>query len=278
MISLFKPATALTLPIDPRYYQLLVQTGLLTWGILFLQIHVPATHVAAAIIAALGTQVAFTHYLKLPANLLSSMNSSLSIILLLHAANEYWIALASVIAISSKFLLRYRNRHIFNPSNFGIVSVLMITPSAWAAPGQWGQALWITLLLAGCGLVLLMGVSRMLTSLSFLLVFSGLTFIRAAWLGDPLSIPAHQLQNGAVLIFAFFMLSDPMTTPNTPWGRLIFGSWVAILSGLLHYAFYIPNAFLYALAFSMPIVFILNHYYQGQRYHWQHLHPRRLLK
>ena len=50
---------------------------------------------------------------------------------------------------------------------------------------------------------------------------------RALWLGDPLSIPLHQLQNGALLIFAFFMISDPKTTPNTARWPNRFGALVA---------------------------------------------------
>jgi len=256
--------------IDPRYYQLAIQIGLLSWGIFYLQVQIPLTHVAAAFSVALLTQLAFTRHYQLPANLLSSINSTMSILLLLHASNWYWIALASFIAISSKFLIRYQNRHVFNPSNIGIVAVLLLTSSAWAAPGQWGQAMWLTLLVAGSGLIFLLGIPRMLTSISFLIVFSGLTFLRALWLGDPLAIPVHQLQSGAVLIFSFFMLSDPITTPDSNPGRIIFGSWVAVLGWILQYQFYIPNAFLYALAASMPLVFVVNHYYHGQSYHWQH--------
>lgn len=244
--------------IDPRYYQLFVQTSLLLWGIFFLGFEVPSSHIIIAFSTGIVTQLLFTHYLNLPSNLLSTFNSTLSILLLLHADNWLWIALASFIAISSKFLIRFNKRHIFNPSNLGIVTVLLLTTSAWAAPGQWGQLLWLSLLIAGAGLIFFIGVSRLLTSISFLLVFSTLILVRALWLGDPLQMPLHQLQSGALLIFTFFMLSDPMTSPSSPLGRIIFGTWIGILSWGLQFIFYIPNAFLYALAASMPFVLILN--------------------
>lgn len=254
--------------IDPRYYQLLVQGSLLTWGLLFLNFELPLSHVIAALFTGVIVQIGFTRYFALPANILSTFNSTLSILLLLHASHWSWIALASLFAISSKFLIRYNKQHIFNPSNIGIVAVLLLSSSAWAAPGQWGQTMWLTLLLAGSGLIALMGFSRMLTSISFLVVFTGLTFLRAFWLNDPVQIPLHQLQSGAVLIFTFFMLSDPMTTPIHRIGRILFGAWVAVLSWVLQYGFYIPNAFLYALAASMPLVLLLNHYFRDQRFHW----------
>lgn len=250
--------------VDPRYYQLLVQATLLIWGISFLGFSVPISHILAAFTTSVFTQLLFTRYLKLSPNLLSTFNSTLSIILLLHASSWVWIALASFIAISSKFVIRFNNKHIFNPSNIGIVAVLLLTSSAWAAPGQWGQLLWLALLLAGSGLILFIGLSRLLTSISFLFVFSSLILLRALWLGDPLQIPLHQLQNGALLIFTFFMLSDPMTSPNTPLARIIFGAWIGVLSWILQFVFYIPNAFLYALATSMPLVILLNHFFSNK--------------
>ena len=269
--------------IDPRYYQLLVQAGLLIWGITYLGFTIPLSHVITAFSVGILAQTSFSKYYGLPChspsslfkNSLSSLNSVMSILLLLHANSWLWIALASLIAISSKFLIRYHNKHIFNPSNIGIVAALLLSGSSWAAPGQWGQALWVTLLLAGSGLILLIGFSRMLTSISFLLVFISLTFLRALWLGDPLVIPIHQLQSGALLIFAFFMLSDPMTSPNTNTGRVIFGTWVGVVSWILQYNFYIPNAFLYTLAASMPLVLFLNKQFQGHHYHWPTLSVRR---
>ena len=253
---------------DPRYYQLLIQLFLLSWGFFFLDFINPFYYLALLLIITLLTQFLFTSFYALPFNALSTINSSLSIVILLHATHWIWIALAGVIAISSKFILRFQNNHLFNPSNIGIVLVLLITDNAWVASGQWGQTLWIILFIAGIGLVFLMGLSQMLTSISFLITFALLLMLRTFWLGDPWVIPLHQLQNGTLLIFTFFMLSDPKTTPHCAQGRIIFGGFIAILSWLLQTIFYIPNAFLYALMFSMPLVYLLNQIFQGQNYQW----------
>jgi len=124
---------------DPRYYQLTIQISLLFWAVFYLELSLPLSHVTAAIITGVLTQFGFTRYHNFPTNLLSTVNSTLSILILLHSSTWVWVALASFIAISSKFLIRYKNKHIFNPSNIGIVAVLLFTSSAWAAPGQWGQ-------------------------------------------------------------------------------------------------------------------------------------------
>jgi Na+-transporting NADH:ubiquinone oxidoreductase subunit NqrB len=254
--------------IDPRYYQLAVQSSLLIWGMIYLDFSLDISAITSVIGCALLVQIIFTQYYQLSFNPLSTINSSMSILLLLHASHFSWLALAIALAIASKFVLRWHNRHIFNPSNIGIVAVLLFSDSTWLASGQWGHSLWWSLLLLGLGLSLFIGFSRLLTSLSFLVFFASLIFLRALWLGDNLSIPVHQLQNGALLIFSFFMLSDPMTSPNSAIGRIMFGGLLALIAWILQFTYYIPNAFLYALALASPLVIVINQISWGKYYHW----------
>ncbi|MBU1722678.1 MAG: RnfABCDGE type electron transport complex subunit D [Gammaproteobacteria bacterium] len=253
---------------DPRYYQLAVQCALLLVGALSLQFTIPWQNIVAVLVAALLTQWGFLRVYGLPLQTLSAFNTGFSIIILLYAAHWGWLALAACMAIASKFLIRFHGRHVFNPSNLGIVAVLLATDAAWVAHGKWGQALWLGLLLAGFGLVWLLGWRQMLTSLVFMGVYAGLLLARAAWLGDPWAIPLHQLQNGALLIFTFFMLSDPMTTPQSVAGRILFGTWVAVLGWVLQFGYFIPNAFLYALVVSSPLVLLINGRFAGAPFHW----------
>lgn len=254
--------------LDPRYYQAFVQASLLSYGYFSLDFTFKPEQTLAVFTTAFLTQFLLLRYLKLPWQGLSTLNTSLSIILLLYANSAWWLALASFIAISSKFVLRYQNQHIFNPSNIGIIAALLLTDSVWVAVGKWGHGLWELLLLAGFGLILLLGWRRMLTSLVFLSTYAGLLSLRSYWLGDPLSIPLHQLENGALLIFCFFMLSDPMTTPRHLTGRAVFGVWVALLAAYLQFKWFLPNAFLYALALSSPFVILINSIWQYQPFRW----------
>ncbi|MCK5903098.1 MAG: RnfABCDGE type electron transport complex subunit D [Cocleimonas sp.] len=255
--------------IDPRYYQLFVQVSLLVGGVFLLQLPVHWDHLVFTVLAALFTQWAFCQYYQLPLNILSTFNTSLSILLLLHAEHGVWLAIAAVVAIASKFLLRFDQRHLFNPSNIGIVVSLLFFDQVWVAPAQWGHGLWLFLLLAGLLLIPLVGLKAMLSSLSFLISYIILTFLRAIWLGDPFTIPVHELQNGALLLFSFFMLSDPMTTPSHPIARLLFGVLVAVVSVILLWVYYLPNAFLYALACCAISVIPLNRLFQHPRFLWK---------
>ena len=91
---------------------------------------------------------------------------------------------------------------------------------------------------------------------------------RAIWLGDPLEIPLHHLQNGALLIFAFFMISDPKTTPNTAIGRIIYGSIVASIAFVIQFVLYQPNGPILALIMSAPLVPIIDYLTSGRKYQW----------
>lgn len=255
--------------IDPRYYQATVQLGLLGWGVSWGYFSVQSGQVFAVLSSALLTQWLFTRYHALRLNPLSTLNTALSILLLLHATHRGWLVLAAVLAVSSKFLLRSQNRHIFNPSNIGIVLVLLLSDATWVAHGKWGHAIWLALLLAGFGLVFLLGRRQMAASLAFIATYSLILLGRAFWLGDPLAIPLHQLQNGALLIFTFFMLSDPMTTPAKVSGRLLYGGWVALLAAWLQFQWFIPNAFLYALACSSPLVLLINYKFKAAPFYWR---------
>ncbi|WP_089724368.1 RnfABCDGE type electron transport complex subunit D [Candidatus Thiosymbion oneisti] len=253
---------------DPRYYQLAVQIALLLFGILQLQFELSPVRIVAVVALAGLLQLLFTRRYHLPANLPSAANSALSILLLLRSNALGWLLLAVLIAIASKFLVTVRRRHLFNPSALGIVVVILIGDAAWVTPGQWGREIWLLLLTAGGGLILLIGPTRMATTLAFGAVYALSLFGYAAWLGDPWQIPLHQLQNGALLIFAFFMLSDPKTTPASLAGCLLYGTWVALLGWALQYLFFIPNAFLYALILASPLTLLINQYLPGRAFVW----------
>lgn len=254
---------------DPRYYQLAVQTALLCWGIVILDFPISWQHIGVVLSSALFTQWAFTTYQHLPPIYLSTLNTSLSILLLLNAQNPLWLGLAAVIAIASKFILRLEGRHIFNPSNIGIVAVLLLTQEAWASSGKWGHELWLFLLIAGLGLIPQVGAKTMLVSISFLVSYAALLFARAWYLGDPWAIPEHQLNNGSLLLFTFFMLSDPKTTPSHTLARLIFGLLVAAVAAIIQFKLYVPNAFLYALVLMSPLVLVLNRWWPAQGFEWR---------
>ncbi|MEO1322799.1 MAG: RnfABCDGE type electron transport complex subunit D [Pseudomonadota bacterium] len=199
----------------------------------------------------------------------SAMITSLSLSILLRA-NSLWFWLAAgLIAITAKFLIRYRGKHIFNPACIGIVVVsLLAGNAAWVSPGQWGQAPIFAAFAIGFAALVLSSAKRLDIALGFLAGFAAMLFGRALYLGDPMAIPIHQLQSGALLVFAFFMITDPRSTPDSWVARLLFAFAVAAFAAWLGWEFHIRGAMLYALAALALLTPILDHLLPAKRFEW----------
>lgn len=254
---------------DPRYYQIAVLGTLVTYGILALDFGVRLENAFAIAITALLAQFAGTRLAGLPRfDPLSALITSLSLTLLLRTDLVAVAALAALIAISSKFLVRVRGKHVFNPANVAIVSLMASTDHAWISSGQWGSAALGAFALACLGFIVLTRAKRAETTIGFLGFYGLLLFGRALWLGDPLAIPLHQLQNGALLVFAFFMISDPKTTPDTAAGRIVYAMLVAGVAFAIQYLLYQPHGPILALVALAPLVPVIDSLLQGTTYRW----------
>ncbi|MDA1064482.1 MAG: RnfABCDGE type electron transport complex subunit D [Proteobacteria bacterium] len=255
---------------DPRYYQIAVLSSLLGFGVFALDFGIHGYNAVAIVLTAQCVQFFATRLAELDRfDPLSAMITALSLTLLLRTDLVLLAMLAASIAIGSKFLLRCNGKHIFNPANIALVVLMFGSDHAWVSSGQWGSATLGAFALACLGLLVLTRAKRAETTFAFLLAYAALLFGRALWLGDPLSIPLHQLQNGALLIFAFFMISDPKTTPNSAAGRLMYGALVASVAYTIQFVFYTPNGPIIALILSAPFVPLLDLAMQGRIYRWQ---------
>ena len=228
----------------------------------------PWWHVVGCVGATLTTQAVADRIIKRPFDPRSPLISALSLTLLLRTGSVTLSIAAGVIAIASKYLIRWRGKHIFNPANFGLVILSLLFSAAWISPGQWGQATLFALLLLALGGVVTGKAKRWDVSLSLLGFYAALVFGRAIWLGDPLAIPVHQMQSGALLIFAFFMISDPKTTPNSRLGRVIFAALVATVGFSIQFGMYNAAGIILALILCAPIVPLIDRLLPSGRYHW----------
>lgn len=254
---------------DPRYYQIAVLTALVCFGVVMLDIGIRWQYAIVIVATALLVQYLGTLYARLPRfDPLSPLITSLSLTLLLRSDAIEFAAAAAAIAIGSKFLIRTRSKHIFNPANIALVSLMLASDEVWVSSGQWGSAAIGAFALACLGFLVLTRARRAETTIGFLMLYGALLFGRALWLGDPMAIPLHQLQSGALLIFAFFMISDPKTTPDSATGRLLFASLVACVAFVIQFVFYVPNGPLLALFFAAPSVPLLDLLLRGRRYQW----------
>src|SRR5258708_518958 len=198
----------------------------------------------------------------------SALISGLSLCLLLRTTSEALAAGTAVVTIASKFALRWRGKHVFNPTNFGLVAMILATHAGWVSPGQWGSAAFLGFLVACLGGMVVNRAARSDVTLAFLASYGALLFLRAGWLGDPMSIPLHQLESGALLIFAFFMISDPKTTRDWRAGGVLFAIRVAGGGVFVQFRLYRPNGLLWSLVALSPAVPLIDRLFPGCRYHW----------
>jgi len=239
----------MTARIDPRLYQITVLSGLLVYGWAALGFDITPARAALLVVTCLATQHVWTRRCGLPVfDSRSALISALSLCLLCRT-NEAWLAAsAAVIAISSKFLVRVRGKHIFNPTNIGLVVMLLVSDAVWVSPGQWGNPAWFAFLMASLGLLVVTRAARADVTFAFLVVYAALIAGRSYWLGEPAAIPVHRLQSGALLLFAFFMISDPKTTPHSRAGRLVFAALVAYGAWYVQFRLFRTNGLLWSLA------------------------------
>jgi Na+-transporting NADH:ubiquinone oxidoreductase subunit NqrB len=254
---------------DPRHYQILMLASLLVYGVTRLDLEVRGVQAVAMLGTALLAQWACTRLWRLPAfDPRSAWISGLSLCLLLRTNSLALAVLAAVVTIASKFVLRVRGKHLFNPTNFGIVAMILATVRVWVSPGQWGNAAFFGFLLACLGGLVVNRAARSDVTYAFLGFYLAIVFGRALWLGQPLAIPLHQLQNGAFLLFTFFMISDPKTTPDSRGGRVLFAALVALGAGFVTFGLYRTNGLLLSLACFSLAVPLIDLLLPGRRYAW----------
>ncbi|MBI2808641.1 MAG: hypothetical protein HYX68_26935 [Planctomycetes bacterium] len=184
---------------------------------------------------AIGTSVALEIVLSYIAvgrfpHLASAYITGISVGILVQTPDWFPFVLCSMLSISSKYALRVKGRHLWNPSNLGVSVLLFLVPSAFAPlSDQWGNHPAPTIIILGLGSVILFTLGRLHISLVFAATFIALAPLRGAstypqWMGELalLTSPSYEL-------FMIFMVTDPKTTTLT-WRRQCA---VAVLVGVV---------------------------------------------
>ena len=256
---------------DPRIYQITALAGLLIYGMGWLDFEIGAAQAALTLGGVLLTQWACSRLGKAERfDPRSALISGLSLCLLLRTNSLALAAAGAVITIAGKFTLRWRGKHLFNPTNFGLVAMMLATNGAvWVSPGQWGNVAFFGFLMVCAGGLVVMRAARSDVTLAFLGFYLALMFGRSLWLGEPMAIPLHRLQSGALLLFAFFMISDPKTTPDSRAGRIVFAALVAYGAWYVQFRLFRTNGLLWSLAGLSLAVPLIDWLLPGRRYSWK---------
>src|SRR5262245_42807608 len=254
---------------DPRLYQIATLASLLGYGLLQLDSGLPRGQAAGMPATALLTQLACTRIWRLPAfDPRSALISGLSLCLLLRTNSLILAITAAIVAIGSKFLIRRNSKHLFNPTNLAVVAMIVLSGRVWVSPAQWGNVAFVAFLMACLGGLVVNRAARSDVTFAFIAFYMALIFGRSIWLGEPLTIPIHRLQSGALLLFTFFMISDPRTTPNSRAGRIAFALLVAYGAWYVQFRLFRTNGLLWSLALFSMTVPVIDWLLPGTRYEW----------
>lgn len=269
-----------TLPkVDARYFQIFYLGTFLTLGTFVLGWDLSPVKLTVVLTTCLLVQGTFILLGKAHrSSWMSALITALGLCLLFNANSVYVLIFASTLAIASKFLFKLKGKHLFNPANIGIIGTLLLTNDGWISPGQWGSSIIFLFILGVLGSVVLFKVGRLDTTLTFLLAFIVLEYSRTVlYLGWSSDVMLHKLSSGSFVLFAFFMITDPKTSPDHPRARVIWAIGIALLAFVLSNWAYIHTAPIWALFFITPITAICDTYWKAERFQWikeKNLNPR----
>lgn len=233
---------------DPRLMQVAILAMFTLLGRLTLGFQVSWVQISAAVLSVclLDSAIVYwhSHNLIVPA---SGLISGLSLGLLLRAPGTWPFILAGITTVLGKHFIRVHGRHIFNPSNLGLLVILVLPwAHAYITPGQWGTSWGALLLVVNLGFFLIYRVRRLHLVAASFVGFVAFALIRCALGVCMLNSIYATLISGSLLLFVFFMITDPQTSPGTTTGRVLFGVAVMALDALLRMAA-IPGSLFVAL-------------------------------
>jgi Na+-translocating ferredoxin:NAD+ oxidoreductase RnfD subunit len=241
------PATTRLLP--PLLITCILVGAHLTYGILEAY-----QQTAVAIAVAIAAEIVFGRlaYSRWP-HPASAYITGISVGILVRSPFIWPFALASLISIASKYVLRFRGRHLWNPSNFGVSAVVFLAPSTAAVLSiQWGNNVWPMVVIWVLGTAIVWRVKRLHISATYVAAFIVFAFVRSLITGNPWLAAVAPLTGPMYQLFVFFMVTDPRTTVSSRRWQMVVVILVAFVEMLLrlHEVIYAP---FYALFLVGPV-------------------------
>ena len=254
---------------DPRLFQIFALGILLTAGAYLRDFSIHPGQVVLTFATGLLTQAACWRLTpSRPRSLRSAIITCLSLSLLLRADNLFAHPIVATAAIFSKSLFRFRDKHLFNPATFGVIFAILLLSGTWVSPGQWGQDVAVAGWLVMLGMLVTQRARRGDISWTFLAFYLGALALRVEYLGNRWAVWTHQLESGALLLFAFFMISDPMTGPNARRGRIAHAALVAAIAYAWQVRLYRTNGLIWALFIAAPFVPLWDALWPARKFEW----------
>ena len=253
---------------DNRYLPPILITLILLGGNLSFGLLESFSRTALAIATSMAFEIALTLliYRKFP-HLASSYITGISVGILIRSPAFWPYALCSAIAITSKYVIRWRGRHLWNPSNFAISAMLLLVPQYVATLMiQWGNALWPMLIIWVLGAAIVYRVKRFHITATYVICFVILSFARTFFTGHSFLAEVAPITGPMYQLFIFFMITDPKTTVKPRWAQCVVAALVAVAEMILRLAENVHAPY-YALSIVGPLAMATEIYLLGKRHH-----------
>lgn len=235
--------------VAPIFITCILLVGQLTFGILE---SYPRTLIAIATSIA-AELVLGRIFLKKWPHPASAYISGISVGILLRSPAYWPYALCSLISITSKYVLRIKDRHIWNPSNFGVSAMLFLAPATVASLSiQWGNYLLPMVMIWILGFVIVWRVRRLHITATYVISFFAFAFLRSWVLHQPWQSEVAPITGPMYQLFIFFMITDPKTTVRSKRGQCLVAFLIAVVETMLRF-FQSVYAPFYALFIVGPI-------------------------
>lgn len=193
-------------------------------------------------------------------NVSSAYITGISVSILIRS-NLYWpYILTAVLSIASKYVLKYKGKHIWNPSNFGVSWMLFTAPFSVAGLSiQWGNNIWPLLIIWMLGLFIVARAKRYNITLTYVISFIVFAYFRSLITGDPFLTEVAPITGPMYQLFIFFMITDPVTTVRSKKGQIMVAFLIALIEFILRLNQFIYAPF-YALFIVGPIAMVIDRY------------------
>lgn len=247
--------------IDKRYLAPILVTAVLITG----QVTFGFLESWSRTALAIGTAIAVDALLgwlmvgKVP-HLASAYITGISVGMLVRSP-EFWpYALCSAISITSKYVIRVDGRHIFNPSNLGMVAMLLLAYDSVAGLSiQWGNNLLPMIAVWVFGSVIIASLGRFHITASYVIAFVVFAMLRSGVTGHPFLAEVAPITGPMYQLFIFFMITDPKTTVHAKWAQSLVAVLVAALEAVFRLLQFVHSPY-YALFIVGPAAFLIEIY------------------
>ena len=245
----------------PAFITCILLAGHLSFGILE-----SYKKTGLAIIASLVTELILGRIFtgKWP-NIASAYISGISVGILVRSPAFWPYVVCSIVSIMSKYVLRIKGRHIWNPSNFGISALLFLAPETVATLSiQWGNYLLPMVVIWCLGSVIIWRVRRFHITATYVACFIAFAFLRSYITGSPWQSEIAPLTGPMYQLFIFFMITDPKTTVRSKSGQCIVAALVALVEMILRLEQVVYAPF-YALFLVGPTALLIEMWFDSRK-------------